>query len=61
MSLLMSAVVSFIATWRGIGMSDQFTGTWLGSWFMSWLIAFPALLLFQPVVRRLVAWCCRPD
>lgn len=55
LSILMTCVVSFISTLKGVGMSPQFTSKWLGAWGVSWLIAFPVLLLVLPVVRKATA------
>lgn len=60
LSVLMSAIVSFIATLKNIGMPPDFIGIWLGAWQISWLIAFPSLLLVLPVVRRIVGLLVEP-
>lgn len=53
LSVFMTCVVSFISTVRGIGLADNLLQVWLGAWGVSWLLAFPALLMILPVVRRL--------
>jgi Protein of unknown function (DUF2798) len=55
LSILMSGIVSFIATLKNYGPHDGLVALWLGGWTVSWLIAFPTLLLVQPAVRRIVA------
>ncbi len=60
LSILMSGVVSFIATLKAVGMEDGLVALWLGAWQMSWLIAFPTLLLVLPLVRRIVAILVEP-
>lgn len=55
LSLLMTFVVSGIATWRGIGLPANFVSVGWGAWGLSWVVAFPTLLAVQPVVRRLTA------
>jgi hypothetical protein len=55
LSVLMSGIVSFVATLKSIGMPPDFLGIWLGAWQVSWLIAFPTLLIVLPFVRRIVA------
>jgi hypothetical protein len=52
LSLLMTCIVSFISTVRGIGLAPDLVRVWLGSWALSWAIAFPTLLVVLPVVRR---------
>lgn len=60
LSLLMTFVVSAIATLRALGPGPDFLAAWPGAWMLSWLVAFPALLLVLPVVRRIVAWLVAP-
>jgi len=55
LSGLMSLIVSSIATVRAVGIGDGFLGLWMSSWASSWVIAFPAVLVLAPIVRRLVA------
>ena len=54
LSVLMTFVVSAIATARSIGVGADFLATWPAAWGLSWLVAFPTLLLVLPVVRRIV-------
>src|SRR5665648_512544 len=60
LSLLMSGVVSFIATLKSVGMVSNIAGLWLGAWQVSFLIAFPTLLVVLPLVRRIVALLVEP-
>jgi hypothetical protein len=50
--LLLSVLMTFISTLRGIGLAQSFLGIWLSAWGLSWLIAFPTLLVALPLVRR---------
>lgn len=61
LSLFMSALVSMIATVQAIRISDGFLFTWSRAWAASWLVAFPALMIVAPLVRRLVQTICRPE
>jgi hypothetical protein len=54
LSIFMSCIVSFISTMRVNGLADFSTGVWMQSWGLSWLVAFPALFLVLPIVRRIV-------
>ncbi|MDG5497741.1 DUF2798 domain-containing protein [Niveispirillum sp. BGYR6] len=54
LSILMTCVVSAVATLRNIGLVEGVAGHWLQAWGLSWLIAFPTLLLVLPLVRRIV-------
>lgn len=60
LSVLMTFVVSGIATLKALGPTVEFLQTWPGSWALSWLVAFPTLLLVLPLVRRLVALVVAP-
>jgi hypothetical protein len=55
LSLLMTCLVSLIATLRSIGPTPDLLRLWPGSWLLSWVVAFPVTLLVLPVVRRLTA------
>ncbi|WP_342360592.1 DUF2798 domain-containing protein [Terrarubrum flagellatum] len=55
LSVLMTFVVSAIATLRSLGPTPEFPATWMQAWGLSWLVAFPTLLLVLPLVRRIVA------
>ena len=55
LSVLMTFIVSFISTLRGVGWAPDFARIWLGSWGLSWAVAFPTMLLVLPVVRRATA------
>lgn len=60
LSILMSGIVSCVATLTSLGMTPDFVGLWLNAWLASWLIAFPTLLIVLPIVRRLVALVVEP-
>ncbi len=55
LSLLMTCLVSLIATVRSVGFTPDVLRLWPGSWALSWLVAFPLTLLVLPVVRRLTS------
>lgn len=60
LSLLMTFVVSAIATARSLGFTPAFPSTWMSAWGLSWLVAFPTLLLILPMVRRIVGLIVEP-
>lgn len=60
LSLMMTFIVSAIATLRSVGLSHDVHWLWLSAWGMSWLVAFPTLLLVLPMVRRIVAALVEP-
>lgn len=58
LSVLMTFIVSFIATVKNLGLQAELPHNWMTAWGLSWLVAFPTLLLVQPAVRRIVGWLC---
>jgi hypothetical protein len=60
-SLIMTFLVSGVATVRAIGFSDAMWGKWLSSWMIAWAVAFPTMLLMMPVVRRLLLRVIEPE
>lgn len=55
LSILMTMIVSFVSMARAVGFPPGFARLWAGAWAMSWLVAFPALLILLPLVRRITA------
>lgn len=60
LSVMMTFVVSGIATLRSLGPTPEFLRTWPGAWGLSWVVAFPTLLLLLPLVRRIVGLVVEP-
>lgn len=52
LSILMTFVVSAVATLHSIGLAPGFVAIWFSGWGLSWLIAFPTLLMALPLVRK---------
>lgn len=61
LSVFMSGLVSAVSTARATGPVPGFLRIWLGAWALSWIVAFPAVLVTLPVVRRLTAALVRTD
>jgi hypothetical protein len=55
LSGLMSLLVSGVATWNAVGLIDGFSAKWLSAWLGSWAVAFPAVMVVAPLVRKIVA------
>jgi hypothetical protein len=59
LSIMMTFVVSLIATAKNLGLGHpDLAPNWMSAWGISWLIAFPVLLLILPLVRKIVAFAC---
>jgi hypothetical protein len=54
LSLIMTAIISFVSTIKAIGFENFMISDWYPAWFWSWTVAFPSILLVLPVVRRFV-------
>jgi hypothetical protein len=54
LSLLMSGIVSAIATLRAIGLQSDILLKIVQAWGLSYVIAFPTALAVMPLVRRIV-------
>ncbi len=57
---MMSFLVSGIATFRAIGLAPDFFARWIAAWIPSYAVAFPAVLVVAPLVRKFVAAVCQP-
>lgn len=55
LSGLMSLLVSGVSTALAAGLGPGFPGAWVRAWLPSWAIAFPAVLIVAPLVRRTLA------
>jgi hypothetical protein len=60
LSILMTFVVSGVATVQNLGLENQFVLNWMSAWALSWIIAFPTLLAALPVTRRIVRALVQP-
>jgi hypothetical protein len=55
LSGLMTLIISGIATFRNVGMAEDFTAKWSAAYLNGWVISFPAVLVVAPLVRKLVS------
>jgi hypothetical protein len=53
LTVVMTCLVSFISTLKSIGWVPGLLRVWLEAWAWSWVVAFPAVLVVLPLVRRL--------
>jgi membrane protein implicated in regulation of membrane protease activity len=61
LSIIMSCVVSELATLNVAGLTDGFAALWLAAWYKSWIVAFPTILVVASLTRRLVARLTRDE
>ena len=59
-SCLMSFIITCVATFKAVGLGQDFLGIWMSAWVFSWMIAFPTILFVAPFARKLVARMTRP-
>ncbi len=60
LSVMMTCIVSGLATLLTLGPTPEALWHWPRAWGFSWLVAFPTLLLVLPLVRRAVARIVAP-
>ncbi|MGK6312366.1 DUF2798 domain-containing protein [Neorhizobium sp. DT-125] len=60
LSILMTFVVSGVATVNNLGFAPEFAPSWMSAWAVSWVIAFPTLLVALPITRRIVQALVKP-
>ena len=49
LSIIMSCVVSGVATLNAAGLADGFATLWLAAWYKSWIVASPTILVVAPL------------
>lgn len=54
LSGMMSCVVSGLSTAIASGIHGDFLVRWMSAWVPSWSVAFPAILVVAPLVRRIL-------
>jgi len=55
MALLMSGLMSFVISVFNVGFVNNILTIWLKAWSLSFVVAFPAVIVVSPVVRKLVS------
>lgn len=55
MALLMSCIMSFVISVFNVGFVEDIFNIWIRAWSFAFLIAFPAVILVSPTVKRLVS------
>lgn len=59
LSGLMSFIVSGVALMRNLG-DIPGAALWINAWLTSWLVAFPAVIVIAPLVRKIVGRLVAP-
>tara|TARA_Y100001951_G_scaffold26950_1_gene20897 strand:- start:23517 stop:23711 length:195 start_codon:yes stop_codon:yes gene_type:complete len=54
MSLIMSGVMSLFISLINVGFIDGIFCLWMKAWGMAFIVAFPCVVVVNPLVRRLV-------
>ena len=58
--MIMTLIISAIATLRGIGFAPEYFRVWIEAWLLSWLVAYPVMLFVLPITRNIVAKLVEP-
>jgi len=61
MALFMSCIMSFVISVFNVGIVDDILIIWLKSWSFAFIVAFPAVLMVAPIVRKIVAIVIKTD
>lgn len=59
MSGLMSGIVCAVNLLRAMGWTWEAVAAWPTTWLMAWAVAFPAVMLVMPLVKRITGWLVR--
>jgi uncharacterized membrane protein (DUF373 family) len=55
LSGLMTLIISVVATFRNVGLTEDFVTKWLAAYVNGWVISFLTVLVVAPLVRKFVA------
>lgn len=55
MSLKMSLIMSGVITYINLGLPENFLILWFNAWYKAFIVAFPAILLVGPSVRKSIS------
>lgn len=61
MALFMSCIMSFVISVFNVGIVDNIIAIWLKSWSFAFIVAFPAVLMVAPLVRKIVVILIKTD
>jgi hypothetical protein len=52
--MFMSLVISGVLVLVNLGYTDTFITLWANAWWKAWIVAFPAVLVIIPNVRKIM-------
>ncbi|MEP3297842.1 MAG: DUF2798 domain-containing protein [Pseudoruegeria sp.] len=55
---VMSFIVTGVATWKSLGFQSSFLNDWMTAWWFAWPIAFIAITITAPQLRKLAEKLC---
>lgn len=58
---MMSFIVSGLSIFLTVGEIDLLFSAWPNAWLSSWVVAFPAVLIVAPIVRRIITKIVKAD
>lgn len=61
MALFMSCIMSFVISVFNVGIVENIVAIWLKSWSFAFIVAFPAVLMVAPLVRKIVVILIKTD
>lgn len=61
MALLMSCLMSLVISIFNVGLVNNMLYVWLKAWSFSFAVAFPAVVIVSPLVRKLVRITLKPE
>jgi hypothetical protein len=53
--------MSFVISVFNVGIVDNIVAIWLKSWSFAFIVAFPAVLMVAPLVRKIVVILIKTD
>ncbi len=54
MAIILPFFMTLVVSLVNLGFSDHLLGAWMRTWGIAALAAFPLILIFQPLIKRLV-------
>jgi hypothetical protein len=55
MAIILPFFMTLVVSLVNLGFTERLLGAWMRTWGIASLAAFPLILVFQPLIKRLVA------